>query len=97
MSDSRREIDFCVRVCQRAVKWRSGDDCITGLNFSFRVLGWGPRGGADAQGEEEEGRTEDARRASREATEEHGKPINQDSGESHRGNSRVTAPRPPLC
>ena len=31
---------------------------------------------AEVQGEEEEGRTEDARRASRDATEEHGKPIN---------------------
>ena len=32
--------------------------------------------------EEEEARKEDARRASRKATEEHGKPIDQDSGES---------------
>ena len=75
MSDSPREIDFCVRVCQRAVKWRSGDYNTTRLNFSYRDVEWGPRGGAEVQGEEEEGRTEDARRASREATEEHGKPI----------------------
>ena len=36
----------------------------------------------EVQGEEEEARTEDARRASREATEEHGKPIYETSGES---------------
>ena len=84
MSDSPREIDFCVRVCQRAVKWRSGDYyCTFGWNLSTRDVEWGPRGGAGAQGEEEEGRTEDARRASREATEEHGKPtIYENSGES---------------
>ncbi len=82
MSDSPREIDFCVRVCQRAVKWRSGDYCTTGLNLSYRDVECGPRGGTEVQGEEEEGRTEDARRASREATEEHGKPIYETSGES---------------
>ena len=43
---------------------------------------WVPSGGAEVQGEEEEARTEDARRASREATEEHGKPIYENSGES---------------
>ena len=82
MSGSPREIDFSVRVCQRAVKWRSGDYCTTGLNFCMRVVKWGPRDGAEVQGEEEEGRTEDARRAGREATEEHGKPIYETSGES---------------
>ena len=34
-SDSPREIDFCVRVCQRAVKWRSGDYCTTGLRLGI--------------------------------------------------------------
>ena len=76
MSDSPREIDFCVRVCQRAVKWRSGDYRMFGWSFRIRDVEWGPCGGAEVQGEEEEARTEDARRPNRDATEEHGKPIN---------------------
>ena len=78
MSDSPREIDFCVRVCQRAVKWRSRDERMAGWNLGPRRCGmmrpqWWRRGPGT---EEEKARTEDARRASREATEEHGKPIN---------------------
>ena len=46
MSDSPREIDFCVRVCQRAVKWRSGDYCTTGLNLGYRDVERGLRSGA---------------------------------------------------
>ena len=49
---------------------------MAGWNLSFRIVEWGP------QGEEEEGRKEYARRASREATEDHGKPIYENSGES---------------
>ena len=82
MSDSPREIDFCVRVCQRAVKSRSRDYNTTGWNLCYRDVNWGLRSGVEVQGEEEETRTEDARRASREATEEHGKPIYENSGES---------------
>ena len=41
---------------------------------------WGLRSGAGVQGEERDASKEDARQASREATEEHvGKPINCDS------------------
>ena len=82
MGGFAREIDFCVRVCQRAVKWRSGDYCITRWNLSIGDVEWGPRGGAEVQGEEEEGRTEEARRTSSEATEEQGRPIYETSGES---------------
>ena len=49
---------------------------MAGWNFGIRDVDWGFRSGAEVQGEEEEGRAKDARRASKEATEEHGKPIN---------------------
>ena len=70
-----RETDFCDRVCQRGVKCALADYCITGLIFCLRVVEWGSRSGEEVQGEEEEAGKEDARRASRKATGEHGKPI----------------------
>ena len=49
---------------------------MAGLNLRYLDLEWGLRSGAEVQGEEEEGRAKIARRASRKAAEEHGKPIN---------------------
>ena len=44
--------------------------------MEYRDVEWGPPSGAEVQGEEEEARKKDARRANRDATEENGKPIN---------------------
>jgi len=54
MSDSPREIDFCVGsgVPMSREKWRSGDYYTTGWNLRYRDVEWGPRGGAEVQGEE---------------------------------------------
>ena len=113
MSDSPREIDFSVRVCQRAVKWRSGDYCITRLIFCIRVVKWGPCGGivvgivwfvvrsVSRRGGVIQGEEEEAKEDARGDQERHGRTRQTYTLHLGRipngGNSRVSAPRQPLC